>query len=112
MKILIVSPYTPHPQSGHGTGVFMYGLLENISQQHEITLLAFCGKDELPFIPDLKKLPLELITVPRGRGAQKNLLWNIYLITIRLAQILQSIVLWQPYFVSKYRHPRMSRLVR
>ena len=112
MNILIVSPYLPHPKSGHGTGVFMYGLLEHISRKHSITLLSFCDKRELAFVDDVRRLPLKLILVPRGRGARQNLLWNAYLVTIRLVQLLLSILFWQPYYVSKYRHPAMAKLVR
>ncbi len=112
MNILLVSPYLPHPKSGHGTGVFMYGLLQHLSPKHSITLLTFCDKKELSLAEGLKDLPIELITVPRGRGAQKNILWNLYLITMRLMQLARSIILWQPYYVSKFRHPRMTRLVR
>jgi glycosyltransferase involved in cell wall biosynthesis len=112
MKILIVSPYLPHPKSGHGTGVFMYGLLEQISRRYSITLLSFCDKRELEFVEEVKRLPLELMIVPRGRGARQDLLWNIYLVTIRLFQLFISFIFWQPYYVSKYRHPAMAKTIR
>lgn len=112
MTILVVSPYLPHDRSGHGTGVFMHGLLSEIAPRHHVTLLSFCSKDEAAFIPDLQQLPLELITVPRGRGAQKNMLLNIYLIAIRLFQLARSVIRWEPFYVSKYFHPRMARYIR
>ena len=111
MKLLFVSPYLPHPLSGHGTGVFVHGLLRELSPRHQVTLLSFVSKEELGFIPDLRKLSIEVITVPRGRGTQKNLLWNFYLITIRAVQMLRSIIKWEPFYVSKYYHPRMAKQV-
>jgi glycosyltransferase involved in cell wall biosynthesis len=112
MKVLVVSPYLPHPLSGHGTGAFMYGLLAHIAPRHEITLVSFCDKRELSLAADLKTLPLELIAVPRGKGARRNLLWNMYLASTRLLQFIRSVVLWQPYYVAKFYHPRMARLIK
>lgn len=111
LKILFVSPYLPHPRAGHGTAVFMHGLLRHIAQRHDITFLSFCNKDELLLAQDLNDLPIRLLTVPRGRGAQKSLFWNVYLIATRLLQALRSVVLWQPYYASKYGHPRMARTI-
>jgi polysaccharide biosynthesis protein PslH len=111
MKVLIVSPYLPHPLSGHGTGTFMYGLLRHISRRHEITLVSFCDQRELALSADLKELPIRLHAVPRGKGAQQNFWWNMYLAATRLLQFVRSIVLWQPYYVSKFYHPRMARLI-
>jgi glycosyltransferase involved in cell wall biosynthesis len=112
MKVLIVSPYLPHPLSGHGTGTFMYGLLTHIAPRHEITLVSFCDKRELALAADLSALPLRLHAVPRGKGAQRNLGWNMYLALTRLLQFVRSLLLWQPYYVAKFYHPRMARLIQ
>lgn len=112
MKILIVSPYLPHPLCGHGTGVFMYGLLRHLAPHHDLTLVSFCDKRELELASDVQKLPLKLFTVPRGKGVQKNLFVNLYLVSMRSLQLLRSVVFWQPYYVSKWRQPRMARLIR
>jgi glycosyltransferase involved in cell wall biosynthesis len=112
MKILIVSPYLPHPRSGHGTGSFMYGLLRTIAPRHDITLVSFCDRRELELADDLKSLPLRFHAVPRGKGASNNPGWNLYLASVRLLQFLRSVVLWQPYYVAKFYHPRMARLIR
>jgi glycosyltransferase involved in cell wall biosynthesis len=111
MKILIVSPYLPHPLSGHGTGAFMYGLLRELLHEHEITLVSFCDRRELELAQDLKKLPMKFYPVPRGKGGQKNLWWNFYLVATRLLQFVRSVLLWQPYYVSKFYHPRMATLI-
>ncbi|MBI3192853.1 MAG: hypothetical protein HYZ34_00125, partial [Ignavibacteriae bacterium] len=111
MKILLVSPMLYHSQSGHGTGSFMAGLLHRLGKRHDVTLVAFCNKEELALASTMNDAPFRLITVPRGKGAQKNLFWRLYLVLIRLYAMLRSLLFWQPYYVSKYRHPRMARLI-
>ncbi|HEY6192839.1 MAG TPA: glycosyltransferase family 4 protein [Bacteroidota bacterium] len=111
MKILLVSPYLPHPLSGHGTGAFMYGLLTKIAPRHEVTLVSFCDKRELGLAGDLRALPIRLHAVPRGKGGQANVWWNLYLAATRALQSLRSVLLWQPYYVAKFYHPRMARLI-
>ena len=112
MKILIVSPYLPHPLCGHGAGVFIYKFIHHISKKHRVTLVSFCDQSERILAEDLKQLPLELHLVPRVKGAQETFSLNFPLVLIRILQLIRSVILWQPYYVSKFRHPRMSRLVK
>ena len=112
MKILIVSPYLPHPKSGHGTGVFMYELLQQLSSRHDITLISFCNDAELILAQDFTRVPIELLTVPRGKGVQRNLFRNLTLAALRGFQLVRSILLWQPYYVGKFHHSGMKQLVR
>src|SRR5262245_62310364 len=90
----------------------MYGLLQNITSRHDITLISFCDRRELELAEDLKSLPLRFHAVPRGKGARRNPGWNIYLASTRLLQFVRSVLLWQPYYVAKFYHPRMARLIR
>ncbi len=90
----------------------MYGLLKNISPLHDITLISFCDRRELELARDLKSLPLQFHAIPRGKGAGKNIGWNVYLASTRLLQFFRSVALWQPYYVAKFYHPRMARLIR
>ena len=92
--------------------MFIYGIIEHLLPRHEVTLVSFCDKKELVLSRDLLKLPLECHFVPRGKGAQKNNLWNAYLVLLRSFQLARSIIFWQPYYVSKFRHPRMARLIK
>jgi glycosyltransferase involved in cell wall biosynthesis len=111
MRILVISPYLPHPQSGHGTGVFMHGLLQRLTARHDVTLVSFCDQKELMLAEDLKTLPMKLHTIPRNKGSHGNLILNFHLAIVRTLQFLRSIVLWQPYYVSKWRHSRLARLI-
>src|SRR6266404_2985718 len=100
MKILIVSPYLPHPFSGHGAGVFIYNFILHISRTHEVALISFCDKRERVLAADLKQLPIELHIVPREKRIEKTNSLNVNLALTRLLQLIRSILLWQPYYVS------------
>lgn len=112
MKILFVSPYLPHPRCGHGAGVFIYGMIEKLMTNHDVSLISFCDKRELELSKDFEQLPVECVFIPRGKGARKNFFWNAYLVAVRSLQLLRSILLWQPYYVAKFHHPRMVRELR
>jgi glycosyltransferase involved in cell wall biosynthesis len=112
MNILLVSPYLPHPHATHGTGVFMYGLLQQITQRHRVTLLSFCDEQEERMAAALKELPLEVHIIRRVKGRQKTILANGRLIAQRLGQLARSMFLWEPYYVAKYRDRRMARCIR
>ncbi len=111
MKILIISPYLPHPKCGHGAGVFIYGLIEHLMYKHQITLLSFCDEREMKLSDDVIKLPIECHFIFRSKGVQRNIFSNISLSILRLYQFLRSVILWQPYYVSKFRHRKMKRLI-
>ena len=112
MKILLITPYLPHPRAGHGGGTLIFDLLQQLSRHHEVSLLSFCDEQEALLVQDLKALPIDLMIVRRRRGKQKNLLLNILLASLRLVQLLHSIAVWQPYYVSKYWSIQMVSMIR
>ncbi len=112
MKILIVSPYLPHPLCGQGGGVFIYGMVEHLMSRHQVTLVSFCDRDEQILSEDLKKMPIRCYFIPRDKGVQQQFVWNTYLVLFRIFQLIRSFLLWQPYYVSKYRHSKMARLIK
>ena len=111
MKILIVTPYLPHPLSGNGASVYLYRLLERLIVRHEVTLVSFCDARELGLSGDLKKLPMTGYFVPRAKTRGEGMLGNVRLAAIRLFQLYSNFLRWEPYYVSKYRHPAMFRLL-
>ena len=112
MKILIVSPYLPHPLCGHGAGVYLFNLIQHLSLKQEITLVSFCDEKELELLKDLAQLPFRIYPVKRVKGSQEKPLATAGLSMLRGLQLASSIVRWEPYYVSKYRNPRMARLIR
>lgn len=112
MKFLFVSPYLPHPKSGHGGGVYLYKLIERLSSHHQITLVTFCDGKELELATDLKSLPIRFHSIDRVKGRQAGLLPMLLLIFKRAFQLFMSILRWEPYNVSKFRDRRMKALLQ
>lgn len=111
MKILIITPYLPHPKCGHGGGVYLYKLIENMMHRHQMTVVAFCDKSERLLYEDLKSLSVNFHLILRDKGFQTSGLKNLQLFFRRLFQFFISILHWEPYYVSKYRDRRMSSLI-
>lgn len=112
MRILFVTPYLPHPRSGHGSGDHIFGLVRHFSQTHAVTLLSFADPGEMELADDLRALPIALRLVPRAKGRQVSIAGDIVLAALRICQLVRSIVLWQPYYVSKYYDPAVAKLIR
>jgi glycosyltransferase involved in cell wall biosynthesis len=112
MNILLLTPYLPHPESGHGTGVFMYGLLRRLASRHRITLVSFCDDREQSLAQDLRALPITIYTIPRRKGRQPSFGGTFSVVLIRLLQLFRSLLFWQPYAVSKWYDPRMVSMIR
>jgi len=112
VNILIITPYLPHPAAGHGTGVFMHSLLQQIAPRHRITLLSFCDEEEERKAGALSALPVDLRIVRRAKGSQHGAAATAALALRRGLQLLRSIILWEPYYVAKWRDSRMAGLVR
>ncbi len=111
MNILVLSPYLPHPRSGHGGGEYIFGLVKYLSNSNKVTLLTFADHDEQKLAADLSALPIRVRIVPRWKGRQRNFFATLLLVILRSYQLFRSVLLWQPYYVSKFYHPRMAHLV-
>ncbi len=111
MKILFISPYLPHPLSGHGGGVYLYDMLRHISRNHTVSLICFADARETKLAPDLHSLPITVQLIPRMRKTNRSIGETLALFFIRSLQLLRSVFLWQPYYVSKFRHRGMARAI-
>ncbi len=112
MNILVVSPYLPHPRSGHGGGEYVFGLLKHLSHDHNVTLVSFVDQHEGPFLEDIKNLNVSLHTVSRWKRDNKNILINAGLFFKRVGQLLLSILFWEPFIITRYRSFVMRGLIR
>jgi glycosyltransferase involved in cell wall biosynthesis len=54
---------------------------------------------------------MEIVTIPRKRGAQNTVIGNLSLVALRLAQFARSLMRWEPMFVSKYHDARIAEHV-
>ncbi len=111
LKILFISPYLAHPLSGHGGGVYMYDMLRHISREHTVSLICFADAREMKLAPDLRSLPITVQLIPRMRQTHSGRREALALFLIRSLQLLRSVFLWQPYYVSKFRHRGMARAI-
>ena len=111
MRILVLTAYLPHPLSGHGGGEYVYGLVKHLSKSHDVSVVSFADEQEVELSKDLKDLPIRCHVVPRHKGKQKSLLGNSYLLARRMLQLAASILLWQPYYISKYRNRNLAHFI-
>ena len=111
MRILVISPYLPHPLSGHGGGEYIYGLVKYLSRSNAVTLATFADHHEQRLANDLSALPITVHLISRRKGRQATVIGNFLLMLLRLYQLFRSIILWQPYYVSKFFHPAMAKFV-
>jgi glycosyltransferase involved in cell wall biosynthesis len=111
VKILFISPYLPHPLSGHGGGVYLYDMLRHLSAAHTVSLLCFADAREMTLAPDLGSLPVTVQLVPRMKQTDRTMRETLLLSFVRVLQLLRSLFLWQPYYVSKFRHRGMARTI-
>ncbi len=112
MKILIVTPYLPHPKCGHGGGTYLYHFLNHLSKKHQITLASFADDREIELVNDLGQLPIELHTIYRIKGRGKSIFSTFILLLIRTFRLIQSVILWQPYYISKFKNHDMASLIK
>jgi glycosyltransferase involved in cell wall biosynthesis len=111
LKILIVTPYLPHPRSGHATGAIVFGIVTHLAERHQVTVVSYYDDRERALAAELPKANVEWHLLPRRRGLHGTIFSILRLAALRMAQILRGIVLWQPYYVSKYRDRRMMKLI-
>lgn len=52
MKILLLYPFLPHPSS-HGTAIWIYNYLKNMSRHHQISLCCFVNQGERELVKSL-----------------------------------------------------------
>jgi glycosyltransferase involved in cell wall biosynthesis len=80
MKILFVSLFLPQRQSKHAGGRYVYELLSNLAQRHEIHLATRLEEDELPLLDSLQPLWTKIHPYTYRSVAQREVLDNLRLI--------------------------------
>ncbi len=107
MKILIVSPYMPHPQATHAGGLTLYNYFKHLSKKHQLYLLSFARKGET--LDVLKGLYASAMTVPYKDKKELAGWGALSLLASRAKDFLRSIACDQPYFIAKYCRTEFSR---
>lgn len=112
MRILLISPYLPHPRIGHGGGTAVRQMVRALARRHEVCLLSLQRPQDPPASEADLGTGVRVETVPfvdsaaRGPGARLRLIAGRGLAAARAA--------WrrQPFYVTKYHHPPLLQRAR
>lgn len=80
MKILFVSLFLPQKQANHAGGRYVFELLKNLAQRHEIHLATRLEEDELRLLDTLRPFCKEIYPYTYRTVAERGLLDNLQLI--------------------------------
>lgn len=111
MRILIVTPYLPHPNIGHGGGTAVRQLVSALAQRHDVTVLSLLRPGEQDLVAATRGLGVSLETVPfldqAARGRDRALL-----IGQRLGSLTRALATREPYYVAKYAGSALAAAAR
>jgi len=110
MRILLVTPYLPHPRVGHGGGQAIRSQLRALAQRHDCLCVSLLRHGEQTEVPAAADQGFRLATVPfldaRSQGVRR-----LQLIGVRLLAAARAAGDRYPYYVAKYHWPPLVRAV-
>lgn len=110
MKVLVLTPYLPHRQVGHGGGTAVRDLVRNLAHRHEVLVVALLRAGEAPLIPEVEALGVRVTAIPyldKTAGSSRR----ARLATDRLLALGRALGSGYPHYVEKYWNPGLSRRV-
>ncbi len=105
-RLLLVTPFLPHPQAGHGGGKLLAALLEGLASRAEVTVLSLAFREDRAREEDLRSLVRRLVVVPHLRNADLSRA-GLFRNRIRLAGRIA--VRRLPLQAAKYRSAPLAR---
>ncbi len=79
LRVLVATPFLPHPQADHGGGVYLALLLRALAERVELQLVANCQPEEIslardmPWFARIDAIPVPRLAAPtRGRRALEH----------------------------------------
>ncbi len=110
MRILVLSPYLPHSNVGHGGGTAVRGLVASLARTHEVHLFSLLRPGEADHVDDVAELGVSVTAVPfrdrRSRGRSRA-----GLLSSRAGAAGRALVSGYPYYVTKYWSRQLARRV-
>ena len=103
MRILVVSPFQPHPDADHGGGVYLGTLLASMATRAEVATVHFQHSGDLPPLPGI-----EVYSLPRTRNPEMN---SLQLWAGRVRLLRDWGARGFPLEVAKHRSPSFSDLL-
>ncbi len=108
MRVMVVSPYLPHRQVGHGGGVSVRDLVRYLARRHELILASLVRSGERELLDEVAALGVTVVPLPfvdrTMAGAARLRLGRD-----RGQAWLRARRSGYPYYVEKYWSPRLSR---
>jgi glycosyltransferase involved in cell wall biosynthesis len=71
LRLLVATPFLPHPSAGHGGGVYLAALLRGLAARSEVELVSICRPHEMPLVRDLTWFA-RVDAVPVGQPAERS----------------------------------------
>jgi glycosyltransferase involved in cell wall biosynthesis len=108
VKVLVLTPYLPHRQVGHGGGTAVRDLVRNLAQQHEVLVASLVRPGEEDLVHQVEELGVQVASLPFvDRGAEGEQRSRLFL--DRLAAAGRSLISGYPYYVEKYWNSTLRR---
>ncbi|HOX26595.1 MAG TPA: glycosyltransferase family 4 protein [Candidatus Krumholzibacteria bacterium] len=108
MRILVVSPYFPHPHVGHGGGTAVRSLIQELARRHDVRVVSLLRPGERGLAAAAADLgvPIETVGFPdrTARGLERAAL-----VAGRLQAIGRALVTGRPFYVAKYENAELAR---
>lgn len=108
MKIMVLTPYLPHRQVGHGGGTAVRDLVASLARTHDVLVAALVRPGESDRLSDVEALGAEVAPIPfrdqQSRGSERG-----PLVLDRAAAFTRSQLTGYPYYVEKYWSSDVAR---
>ena len=112
MRLLILSPYLPHRNVGHGGGISIRHMVRHLGRLHETTLVSLVRENERGLAAGLgAELGVDVRIIP-FRDESARGLSRLGLFADRLGALGRSVVRSEPFYAAKYWSRRISAAVR
>lgn len=108
MRWIVVSPYLPHPDIGHGGGTAVMQLCLELASQHQTLLLCFERENEKGRADWLRERGVDVRTLP-WRSDKAQGLDRLGLIADRARVLLGQQLHDRPFMVEKYDRESLRR---
>jgi glycosyltransferase involved in cell wall biosynthesis len=105
-RLLLVTPFLPHPQAGHGGGKLLAALLEGLAPRAEVTLLSLAFREDRARAESLRSLVRRLVVVPHLRNSDLS---RAGLFGNRLRLAGRMAVRGLPLHAAKYKSVPLAR---
>ncbi len=111
MRWLVISPYLPHSQIGHGGGRCVFDLCRKLAQAHEVELLCFQRSQEDGLDQDLREAGVAVHGIAFASEQDRGMA-SVSLRMDRLRCLIEARRRGEPLMVTKYRRKLMFQAVR